>query len=164
MKDQKKYRPLINAEDVLPILSKINIFGGLSGEQLHTLFGLLKKVFYPAGEYVFRQGEEPSHIYIIESGEIKIVADEDGTSLELFAFEVGQCLGETSVIGVQPHSVSAVTSRDTELIVLSREALLTIFNRDKELFGILILNIAREACRRLQHADETLLHYVLRKT
>jgi len=52
---------------------------------------------------------------------------------------------------------------DTKLIVLSRQTLLSIFNLDKEIFGILILNIAREACRRLHDTDEILLHYVCKK-
>jgi len=53
---------------------------------------------------------------------------------------------------------------DTKLIALSRNALLSLFKSDLELFSILILNIAREACRRLHKTDEILLHYVLKKT
>jgi len=49
------------------------------------------------------------------------------------------------------------------LIVLSRQALLSIYKQDLELYSILLLNIAREACRRLHHSDEVLLHYVLEK-
>ena len=55
---------------------------------------------------------------------------------------------------------SALAAADTDLIVLDRHALLSIFELDKELFSLLILNIAREACRRLHKADDVLLHYV----
>ena len=67
------------------------------------------------------------------------------------------------MIGIQPHAATAITVDDTELIVLSRNALLSLLKSDLELFSILILNIAREACRRLHKTDEILLHYVLRK-
>jgi CRP-like cAMP-binding protein len=77
--------------------------------------------------------------------------------------EKGQCFGETSVIGIQPHAATAISVKDTELIVLSRKALLSLFKINLELFSILILNIAREACRRLHKTDEILIHYVLRK-
>jgi CRP-like cAMP-binding protein len=111
------------------------------------------------GEFIFKQGDEPTHIYVVMSGRVKIVFEAEGTPLEIIEFGVGQCLGETSVIAIMPHSASALVTQDAELIVLSRAALLSLFESDKELFGRLILNIAREACRRLHNTDEILLHY-----
>ena len=160
MGEQKVYLPLLDIESIFSILNKISIFGGLSDKQLYSVFKLLQKVSYSAGEYIFKQGEAPGHIYIIRSGKVKIVINAEGTPLEIIEFGVGQCFGETSVIAIQSHSASAIASEDTELIVLSRTALLSIFDSDKKLFGILILNIAREACRRLHKTDEILLHYV----
>ena len=160
MGEQKVYLPLLDIESIFSILNKISIFGVLSDKQLYSVFKLLQKVSYSAGEYIFKQGEAPGHIYIIRSGKVKIVINAEGTPLEIIEFGVGQCFGETSVIAIQSHSASAIASEDTELIVLSRTALLSIFDSDKKLFGILILNIAREACRRLHKTDEILLHYV----
>jgi CRP-like cAMP-binding protein len=160
---EKQSSPFIDIEDILPILSKISIFAGLSEKQLDTLFRLLEKVHYKAGENVFNEGEQPSHIYIVQSGGVKLVANVKQTPLELIVFEEGQCFGETSMIGIQPHAASAISVKDTELIVLSRKALLSLLKIDLELFSILILNIAREACRRLHKTDEILMHYVLRK-
>lgn len=156
----KMYEPLLDIENILPILSKIAILGGLNDKQLYTVFRLLQKVSYGTGEFIFKQGDSPSHIYIIRSGEVKIVADVEDTPLEIITFGVGDCFGETAVIGIQAHSAGALAVEDTELMVLSRPALLSIFDSDKELFGLLILNIAREACRRLHKTDEIFLHYV----
>ena len=61
------------------------------------------------------------------------------------------------MIGIQPHSASTLAVVDTDLLVLSKEALMEIFDNDKTLFGLLILNIAREASRRLHQADDLLL-------
>jgi CRP-like cAMP-binding protein len=163
MTQQKTYLPLLDIKNILPILNKIDIFAGFSDKQLNFIFKLLKRVFYKADEYVFKQGDEPSHIYIVRSGLIKIVVGPEDEPLELIALGVGKCFGETSVIAIEPHSASAVAIEDTELIVLSRKALLSIFDKDKELFSLLILNIAREACRRLHRTDEVLLHYFLKK-
>jgi CRP-like cAMP-binding protein len=160
---EKQLFPLLDIEDVLPILNEISIFAGLSDKQLYTLFRLLEKTRYRSGEKVFEQGSQPSHIYIIQSGNVKLVINEKSNPLELIVFGQGQCFGETSVIGIQPHAVTAVTVKDTELIVLSRNALLSLLKTDLDLFSMLILNIAREACRRLHKTDEILLHYVLRK-
>jgi CRP-like cAMP-binding protein len=160
---EKQLSPFLEIEEILPILSEISIFAGLSRKQLDTLFRLLEKTHYKAGETVFFEGSKPSHIYIVQSGSVKLVVNAKQTPLELIVFEEGHCFGETSVIGIQPHAATAISVEDTELIVLSRKALLSVFKVDLELFSILILNIAREACRRLHKTDEILMHYVLRK-
>lgn len=159
----KEYKPLEDIKGVMAILNRISIFGGLSEKQLRSIFKLLKKVSYSEGEYIFKIGDEPGEIYIVKSGTVKLVDETDEGILELAQLDVGEIFGETSVIGIQPHEASAIAVEDTELIVLSRGALLSIFDTDKELFGMLILNLAREVSRRLHQADETLLHYVLKK-
>jgi CRP-like cAMP-binding protein len=156
----KKYYSLVNIAEVKAILSKIAIFGGLNSKQLDSLFRLLKLVTYKKDEFIFKQEDEPTHIYIVRSGEVRIVVNVEAEALVIADFREGDCFGETAVIGIQPHSASALATKDTELIVITAEALLSIYKSDKELFGRLILNIAREACRRLHKADEVLLHYV----
>ncbi|MHC4323943.1 MAG: cyclic nucleotide-binding domain-containing protein [Planctomycetota bacterium] len=159
---EKQLFPLLDIENVLPILNEISIFAGLSDKQLYTLFRLLEKTCYKTGEKIFEQGSRPSYIYIIQSGSVKLVINAQVNPLELIVLEQGQCFGETSVIGIQPHAATAIAVEDTELIVLSRNALLSLLKTDLDLFNMLILNIAREACRRLHKTDEILLHYVLR--
>ena len=163
MADDKNYFPLPDIEDVLPVLDKISILAGFSDKQLYSVFRLLEKVSYKRGEIIFEQGQEPSHIYIIQTGKIKLFVSKDGTPFELIEFGQGHCFGEASVIGIQPHAATAVAVEDTELIVLSRTTLLSIYKTDLEIFSILILNIAREVCRRLHASSETLLHYKLLK-
>lgn len=163
MVDEKEYQPLLDIKNVLPILNKISIFAGLTDKQLYSLFRLLQRVSYKTGETIFHQGTQPSHIYVIQSGRIKLVVSRDDTSFELVVFEQGDCFGETSVIGIQPHVATAIAIEDSELIVLPKKALLSIYKQDLELYTILLLNIAREACRRLHHSDQVLLHYALKK-
>jgi hypothetical protein len=47
--------------------------------------------------------------------------------------------------------------------VLSSQAIHELYCEEPALFGILILNIAREACRRLHRTDELMLHYATRR-
>lgn len=160
LREQKRSYALLDIDEVMPILAEISIFAGLSETQLYSLFKLLQKTRYKAGEKVFQEGQKPDHIYIVLSGAVKLVVNAEDTPLELIVFLKGHCFGETSVIGIQPHAATAICVDDTELIVLSRNTLLSLYKSDLELFSTLILNIAREACRRLHKTDEILLHYV----
>jgi CRP/FNR family transcriptional regulator, cyclic AMP receptor protein len=153
----------LDDESILPVLNKIAIFGALTDKQIYKIFCLLRKLTFKGDEYIFKQGDEPENIWIILKGRVKIVVESEVGTLELAEFGVGQCLGDTAVIGIQRHTASAIAVEDTVLLVLPRSALLSMFDHDKELFGLLMMNIAREACRRLGHADEILLHYVERK-
>lgn len=158
----EKYRlPLLDVENVLPILNKISIFGGLDDAQLYTVFRLLETEHYKKGEFVFRQGDAPSHIRIIRSGRVRMVESVDGTPMELFEFKTGDCFGETSVIGIFPHTANALAIEDTELMVIPRDRLFHLYDTDTKLFGMLMMNIAREACRRLNKTEDIMLHYAL---
>lgn len=158
----EKYRlPLLDIEDVLPILNKIALFGGLDDTQLYSVFRMLEVEYYKKGEFVFRQGDDPSHIRIVRSGRIHIIENINGTPLELFEFKTGDCFGETSVIAIQQHSASALVIEDSELLVIPRPKLFSLFEADTKLFALLMTNIAREACRRLSKTEDTMLHYAL---
>jgi CRP/FNR family transcriptional regulator, cyclic AMP receptor protein len=164
LQQPKAYLPLLDIENVLPILSKISILGGLTDPQLYTVFRKLLGVSYRAGETVFEQGDRPQYIYIIRHGRVRMVANVDGTPMELVEYVQGQCFGETAAVGIIAHSASALVEEDTDLIVLSGQALHELYHEDPPLFGMLVLNIAREACRRLHKTDEILLHYASRKS
>ncbi len=161
MSDKKIYQPLADIENVNKILDKIAIFGGLNKKQLSSIFKLLKKVTYESDEIVFNQGDTPSCIYIIQTGKVKLYVESDGAKLELIEFDVGDCFGESSLIGIEAHTANAIAIERTDLIILSGQALLSLYNCDPQTYGLIILNIARETSRRLHRADNTLLHYVM---
>lgn len=158
----EKYRlPLLDVENVLSILNKISLFGGLDDAQLYSVFRMLETEHYRKGEFVFRQGDAPDHIRIVRSGRVRIVEEVESTPMELAEFGEGECFGEVSVIAIHPHTASALVVEDCDLLVIPREKLLASHHTDPKLFGMLILNIAREACRRLKKTENTMLHYVL---
>ena len=153
------FKPVVDVESIRPILSKISILGGLTDAQVATVCSQMESGAFAAGERIFEQGTSPTHLYVVRSGRVKIVVDIDANPLELIAYGQGDCFGETSAIGIEPHSATALAVEDTELVVLSSRALHALFKKDAALFAMLILNIAREACRRLHRTDEILLHY-----
>lgn len=160
MKRNTNAKNHLRRDDVTSILGTIALFGGLDEKELQSLFARLETLTYAEGDIIFSEGDEPTHIYIIRSGTVKIVANLNAEPYELAEFSSGQCFGETALIGIQPHTASAIAVEPVQLIVLTGEALRLIFKKEKALFGKLILNIAREACRRLHKADEIMLHYV----
>jgi len=161
MKMNQEPLPLLDAQKIQSILSKISLLGGLNDPQLETVLNELRTLNVKKDDLIFKQDEQPTYIYIVLSGQVKISRDCNGAALELLTVEPGQCFGETSLIGIQPHSATAIALVDCELVVLSRDALLTLFEKDKELYSMLILNIARETSRHLRDSREHFIEYAM---
>lgn len=146
---------------VRAILEEISLLGGLDNTQLECLLNELQTVFYQKGEVIFEQDSPPSFIYIILSGKVKTFYRYQDTALQMLVMERGQCFGVTSVIGIQPHSVTAVALEDCELLLISPEALNNLFDKDKALYSMLVLNIARETSRNLYNFRERFIEYAM---
>lgn len=141
------------------LLDSISIFGGLSGDQANKLLKLMSQSSHQDDEQIFAKGDMASNIYIIISGEVRLDFESPNHPLSEIRFSAGSCFGETSLIGIQSHSASTYAVGETHLLSLSGSDLLGLFDTDLELFSLLILNIAREACRRLHTTDELFLQY-----
>jgi len=72
----------------------------------------------------------------------------------------GECFGVASLMAMRRHASTAIALEDSEVMVLSREALWQLRREDIELFALLMMNIARELARRLKLTDDILLQYM----
>ena len=71
-----------NPEEVVSILSQISIFGGVNEAQQQEIFSRLQVGTVKKGEFIFKKGDEPSHIYIIESGLVELFIPDKEHSIE----------------------------------------------------------------------------------
>jgi len=146
---------------VRKMLHLIAIFGGLTPEEIEIVIPLLMEMDCVPDQMIFRQGAVSTAIYIVKTGMVKIVMeDPEEGPLELLALYPGACFGETSLIGIQPHSASAVAVEESELLVLSNEKLFSLHKGHMDLFAKIILNIARESCRQLYRSAGVLDHFL----
>lgn len=153
--------PLRDHGKISAILSEISLLGGFSDSQLDIIFSSLGVLNFKQNDIIYQQDDPPCYIYIILSGQIKITSDYKDITLELLTLDPGQCFGETSLIGIQPHSSTAIAIQNCELVTLSGDALHSLFEQDKELFSILVLNIARETSRHLRNSRAHFIEYAM---
>ncbi len=156
----KPFVPLVDTESVRPILSEIAILGGFSDRQLSEIFKYLEEAVYEPGEYIFQKGDEPSYIYIVKKGTIDLLITKQKVILKKKTLAAGDCFGEASLMAMHKHTATAIAREASEVMVLSRRALLQLRKEDSKLFSLLMMNIARELARRLELTDEILLHYI----
>lgn len=146
-------------KELLEVLKKVTIFSGIDEGRLEQIYRGCDIIKRKAGDIIVEEDTDATEIFILLSGRVKIVLDINKDPIEIVELGPGSCMGEASVIGVQKHCASAILTEDSELLVLSRKVLMEIYAKDKELFALLILNIARELARRLYQTDKVLLKY-----
>jgi MFS family permease len=104
----------------LNALRGIEMFAPLAPPTLEALAASLTRVQVPAGETVFRQGDDGDHFYIVDSGEIEIEID----GREANVLGPGDYFGEIALLRDIPRTATARARKETQLYALEREAFL----------------------------------------
>lgn len=78
---------------------------------------------FPAGEYVFREGDRGDCAYIVESGQVEISTSASGSRKVLALMVPGTLFGEMAVMDDVVRSADARTTQDSKLVVITREQL-----------------------------------------
>lgn len=141
---------MISRNDLLPILQKISLFGAIPEAGLDTIINRAEHQVLEAGEILFREDEPSSAIYILLEGKVKIVNNYGTEPLEIIELSTGSSLGEASLLGIQPHSATALVTEKASIMVITRTLLNSLHKENLELFSLLILNMARELARRIK--------------
>ena len=156
--------PLTNSDSVSSIISQLRLFGGVTDEQLEAIFRRMELWTFGAGEVVFKKGDEPLHLYIVKSGKIDLQITENDVVVHKHGLQVGECFGESSLMSMHKHTATATAVVESEIMVLSRNALIGLKHEDLELFALLMMNLARELARRLYITDQMLLEATAART
>lgn len=141
---------MVSQADVFSILQDISLFGALDKKSLNTIIDQADQIHLQVGDILFREDAPSTAIYIILRGKVKIVNNYDSEPLEIIELSRGASLGEASLLGIQPHSATAVITEEATIMVLTRKLLNELHKENLELFSLLILNMARELARRIK--------------
>ena len=127
-------------------------FGGLQPGQMAHLSERLKVLEVMPGEQVFREGEQGRSMYLVEAGELCAWQAADGHAVKLLRFSKGDFFGETTLIAMQPRPWTVLAEGPARLRELTNSDLHALYKLDVGAYVMVLQNINRELCRRLQRA------------
>ncbi|MGH7322279.1 MAG: cyclic nucleotide-binding domain-containing protein, partial [Candidatus Rokuibacteriota bacterium] len=139
-------------ERVAALLKGIDFLGALTQEEIERLAGQIQIAPFPAATVVVRQGEAGDSLFVVVSGRVRVtVTSLDGGPERLLAIiGVGDYFGELSLLTGAPRSATVRALDDTELLILTREALRPILLSDPATAGRLSETLAK---RKGEHED-----------
>jgi CRP-like cAMP-binding protein len=106
-------------------------------------------VTIPGGEYVFREGDLGTEMFIIQEGEVHILKKLGTETRVLTRLEKGDFFGEMAVLENVPRTADAYAVRETKLIAINGSRFDEMIRRNPEIS----VRIMRKYSRRLRDAN-----------
>ncbi len=110
------------ASGVIRVLERIPLLSKLTLEQNVLLANRLRVVEFQPGQIVFHMGEMGDSFYIVETGEVEVLApDVEGAPNVLNRLGPGDFFGEIALLRAVPRTATIRVVSPTRLLALSRE-------------------------------------------
>lgn len=147
------------AEAVLLELHEMELFQGRKDATLVDLEACMEKRSWKAGESIYRRGDAGDELYLIRSGEVRLLVSSGGSTQvrHIATFGRGDFFGGLAFLDRRPRGNEAVAFQDTQMFVLTLEKFNQLAEEHKRIAFIMLSAIARTLAVRLRHADDELL-------
>jgi len=139
-------------------LETLPIFRNLPADQLEPLRQAASRLTYMGNAAIFRQGDIPQYLYIVEQVAVDIVLPAVADEIIAATFEAGSFFGELGVFDNQPRTATARANGETKLICIPLSAVAELIENHlpaaKQFMSVVI--------ERLRRADELLSRLQIR--
>lgn len=128
---EKSFAAAAEVVATVKLLKLASPFSRWDPSSLRRLGGRLKRISVPAGAAIVKQGEQDDACYLLCTGQVEVMAEEDGASARRLAtLWPGSLIGETAMLTEGPRNATVRALEPCELLVLRRADLLEVMGRD----------------------------------
>ena len=137
------------------ILKQVELFRGLSDDQLQQVAAITSKELFEVGQIIFNQGEDGDKMYIVGNGQVEIkVQHRTGYTYSAVYLGEGQVFGEMALIDESTRSASVIGAQeDTIVYSISREEFERLCTTDTATGYLMMRNIAQDLSFKMRHRD-----------
>lgn len=136
----------LSDEEKVAALARVPLFQGISYESMNRLAAVTGEQDYSEGQFIVRQGQIGTGLYIVVDGSVKVLRGSD----ELATLGPGEFFGELSVIDQEPRNASVQAATQTRCLALASWELLQLLQSDQTL----ALNMIRGLVARIRGYGE----------
>ncbi|MBI3551998.1 MAG: cyclic nucleotide-binding domain-containing protein [Elusimicrobia bacterium] len=128
-----------------PFLKRIPLFAGLSGQDLARIAARLQTLSLPKNSLLFSQGDESDALYIVVSGQVRIINTAKGGETVAAILGRGEMLGEGGVLTGEPRTVTVRLATTCEFLKLPRKDFEEVLRENPAI----LLHLSRLVTKRL---------------
>jgi len=112
----------INTEYKYSLLDSLELFKGVSPDDIHSILGRCDRRDIAEGELLLSPGDTNHHVFVVLSGSLNIhVGSTDAPVLA--TMDVGACVGEMSIIEERDPSAFVIGAEETHLLLIHQSLL-----------------------------------------
>jgi len=111
---------------------------------------------FQSGSVIFEEGDPGSRLYVIQSGQVRIVKRTGGRAMTLARLGPGEFFGEMALLDRQPRSATAVVDEAARLLELDEAA----FEKIVADRGEVALRILKRLSRRLRESNRQVRNFL----
>lgn len=111
---------------------------------------------FPAGAVVFEEGDPGSRMYVIQSGEVRILKRVGAREIELARLGPGEAFGEMALLEGQPRSATAIVAAPARILEIDEAAFADLMRRN----GEIALRLLRRLSARLREANRQIRNFL----
>lgn len=114
------------------LLEAVPPFSDFSPEELEDVLRRVQRRTYRANDTIFREGDPPTFVYYVLSGEVILTLTSEDRRISIGKFGAGRLLGIQTIFDDGPQFLSAAAMTPVTLLAIPREALLPLLHRHPE--------------------------------
>jgi len=126
------------------------VFDGLTLEQAQILIQNSRFKQYKAGDTIYQVGGIGDEMLILIKGKLSVMS---ATGLQLGETLPGQSTGEMGVFTGQRRSATIVAAESSAGLAITRNALNSVMDNDREMKCVILENVVKELSGRLAEAN-----------
>lgn len=143
---------------IIDNLRPVEIFAGLSDEELLHIAAVCRAIRVPAGTAIFNEGDEGDALYVVHSGSVRVMLNtraDDGTvvSSTINTLYPGQCFGEMVLLGGAVRSATVVAAEPTALIMIGEPSFRTSCESNPRIGYCVFRNLAHDLAYKLRSSN-----------
>jgi aspartate ammonia-lyase len=140
----------MNVDERFELINNIELFRGLSREELMLIAVESKEMVYETGGLLFRESMPRKQIFLIADGRVELYKTSPmGEAKHIMYFGRYDFLGEGSLMEDSPHSTTARAAEKTVALVIDSE----IFSKSASIAIVSLSNITKVVSRRMRYAN-----------
>ena len=146
---------------IIDTLRHCRLFDNLTDEQIERIGEMVEEHHFRKGDYVCREGAWGDSMYIIDSGEVKIVKKLDvEDNWDITTLRHGDFFGEVALVDGSPRTASCMALTHTTVLELFGRDFKKLLNAKDDLANRMMESLLRTLINRIRATDDIVARFM----
>ncbi|HJQ34480.1 MAG TPA: mechanosensitive ion channel family protein [Pyrinomonadaceae bacterium] len=120
-------------ETLAELLSAVDIFAPLTGDELGALASSASGRVFAPGETIIRAGDDGASMFVVSRGSVDVRVEQNGMPRTIKRLAEGDFFGEMALFTGEPRTANVVANEETEVLEIGHEAMKSLFQTNPDL-------------------------------